>query len=324
MVFPWKIAIFGAGGTGGSVAEILARTGYREIALIDLAGDMAEGKAIDIEQSCALVGAGSTVIGGSDVALVQDADVVVITAGIGRRPGIGREELVSTNGEVMQGISRAIRALAPDAFVIVLTNPADILARIVLDTTKFPPSRVMAQGGILDSARLSHWVARLIGVSPEHVRAMVLGGHGDHMVPVQALTSVHGIPIHYLLSNDEWQTAVEHTRYGGGEILSKFKTHGAAVTPGYAVVQMIEALQGTRSQILPISVQSGGLYGLPKGVFIGLPARISSRGVEDILNLPIGDAEIEALQKSASTMEQTYLTWKFSQEDSSQETQSQG
>lgn len=309
MSCPWKVAIFGAGGTGGAIAEILTRHSYREVALIDIDADLAAGKAFDIEQSCALVGSDTKVVSGDDVALAEDADVVVITAGIGRRPGVTRESLVSTNGKIMQDIARGIRLFAARAFVIVLSNPADILARIVLAKTGFPSSRVMAQGGILDSARLIYWISRLVSVSPIDVRAMVLGGHGDHMVPVQSLTSINGIPAGHLMTNDQWHTAVEHTRYGGGEILAKFKTHGAAVTPGYAVVRIIEALQAEHAHILPLSVRSAGRYDLPEDVFIGLPVRISKRGVDDILTVPLPDTSLQSLRRSAETMDDAYQKW---------------
>ncbi|MFB5190061.1 malate dehydrogenase [Alicyclobacillus fastidiosus] len=305
-----KVSIFGAGGTGGEIAELLVERGYEEVSLIDVQRDMAEGKALDIWQSGALVGSDTQVLGGSDAALATGADVVVITAGIGRKPGLNREDLIATNAQVMQQISRSIAAFAPNATVIVLTNPADILARIVFEETGFPAHRVMAQGGILDSARLSHQISRLAGVSHKQVQSMVLGGHGDHMVPIRQLAAVNGVPALHLLSEEAWADAVERTRFGGGEIMEKFKTHGAAVTPAYAVVAMIDALHSPFSQIWPISVRSGGAYGLPEDVFIGLPVRISRAGIEGVLELPIDADEREALQRSAASMQATYETWK--------------
>lgn len=313
MTCAWKISVFGAGGTGSAIAQALTVKGYEEVVLVDVEKDLAEGRAMDIAQSGCFLGSDTHVIGGSDVELTKNSDVVVITAGIGRKPGLQREELLVVNGQVMQEIGRTVRLLSRGAFVIVLTNPADILARIVLEATQFPAHRVMAQGGILDSARLCHWIAQLAGVSQQHVRAMILGGHGDHMVPVRRFASVYGVPATDLLTEDAWQTAVQHARFGGGEILAKFKTHGAAITPAHAVVTMIDALQSPLPQILPVSVRSNGVYGLPQDVFIGLPTKLSQRGVVEVLELPLAPEEHEALLASALTMQRTYEAWKSTQ-----------
>jgi malate dehydrogenase len=310
-----KISIFGAGGTGGAIAQLLTMRQYSAVALIDIAGDLAIGKSIDIAQSGTLYASDTNLLAGEEHELAKDSDVIIITAGIGRKPGLNREDLLATNADVVQEISRAIKILAPNAFVIVLTNPADILARIVLDTTQFPAHRVMAQGGILDSARLAYWIAQLAGVSRTHVRTMVLGGHGDHMVPVRRFCSVHGVPATDLLSEDAWQTAVAHTRFGGGEILAKFKTHGAAITPAHAVVAMVDALSSQTPQLLPISTQSQGAYGLAKDVFIGLPTKLSIRGVEQVMELPLTETEIARLRNSAQAMTEAYETWRQHQSE---------
>ncbi|WAH38484.1 malate dehydrogenase [Alicyclobacillus dauci] len=309
----WKVTVFGAGGTGGAIADLLTQKQYGEVVLIDVQKDMAEGKAMDIEQSGALMGSDTKVVGGIDPILSKDSNVVIITAGIGRKPGLRREDLIATNARVMKEISQSIRMLSPDAFVIVLTNPADILTRVVRHATGFPSERVMGQGGILDSARLAHWLAKLANVSQQHVRAMVLGGHGDHMVPVRRFASIYGIPATDVLTENAWQTAVEHTRFGGGEILAKFKTHGAAITPAHAVLAMVEALRSQVAHVLPVSVQSHGVYGLPKDVYIGLPAKVSELGVEQILEAPLSADEFDRLHASADSMEKTYQEWKSSQ-----------
>lgn len=306
----WKISVFGAGGTGGEIAELLVQRGYGTVALIDVQQDLAEGKALDIGQSGVLLGSDTQVIGGAEAALAADSDVVVITAGIGRKPGLSREDLLATNAKVMQQISRSVSALSPNATVIVLTNPADILARIVFEETGFPEHRVMAQGGILDSARLSHMIHQLTGISHKQITSMVLGGHGDRMVPVREFASIGGIPASHFLTDDQWANAVHRTRFGGGEIMEKFKTHGASVTPAHAVVTMIDALKSPTGHLLPVSVRSNGAYGLHENVFIGLPVRLSHRGVEQILELPLTDDEHQALAASAASMQQTYDDWK--------------
>ncbi|GMA56220.1 malate dehydrogenase [Alicyclobacillus sacchari] len=311
-----KVAVFGAGGTGGAIAELLLYDNFGEIALIDVNGALAEGKALDIGQACVLTGRDSRIYGGNDPAICTGAQIVVITAGIGRRPGLAREELLATNAQIVREICEEIKQRAPDAFVIVLTNPADILARTAWEATGFPANRVMAQGGILDSARLATWIAALCDVSQRDVRAMVLGGHGDHMLPVRQFASIHGIPATLLMSDELWQTAVEHTRYGGGEILSKFATHGAAVTPAHAVVAMIHALLSPVPQVLPVSVRSEGAYGLPEDVFIGLPVKLSHKGVEAVLELPLDEDDITQLHRSAAVLDNAFQTWRNRQSSS--------
>lgn len=305
-----KVSVFGAGGTGGAIAQMLAFDGFGEVALIDTIAGLAEGKALDIGQLGSLTGSDTHVTGGADVELSKGSDIVVITAGIGRRPGLNREDLIATNADVMQSISKSIAVLSPDARVIVLTNPADILTRIVIEATGFEAHRVVGQGGILDSARLATWIARLAHVHPEHVRAMVLGGHGDHMVPVRRFASIYGVPASHLLSEEDFQTAVERTRYGGGEILGKFQTHGAFVTPAQSVVMMVRALCSAVPQLYPISTRSGGTYGLAEDVVIGLPAKLSRLGVEAVLEVPLMEDELAQLHQSANTMTAAFQAWK--------------
>ncbi|SDW00469.1 malate dehydrogenase (NAD) [Alicyclobacillus hesperidum] len=311
-----KVAVFGAGGTGGAIAELLLYNNFGEIALIDVNGALAEGKALDIVQAGVLTGCDSRVQGGSDPALCAGAQIVVITAGIGRRPGIAREELLATNAQIVGDICEVIKQLAPNAFVIVLTNPADILARVAWEKSGFAANKVVAQGGILDSARLATWIAALCDVSQRDVRAMILGGHGDHMLPVRQFASIHGIPASLLMTDELWQTAVERTRHGGGEILSKFHTHGAAITPAHAVVAMIQALLSPIPQLLPVSVRSAGAYGLPEDVFIGLPVKLSHKGVENVLELPLEADELAQLHRSAAILDQAFQAWRTCQSSS--------
>lgn len=309
MSFAQKITIFGAGGTGGAIAERLMRDDFREIVLVDIQPGIAEGRALDVAQSGVLLQSDTTLVGGSEMDLSKGSNLVIITAGIGRKPGLSREDLLATNAEVMQGISEVIKVSSKNAFVIVLTNPADILARVVIEATGFEAERVIGQGGILDSARLSTWIAKLTGVSQKQVHSMVLGGHGDHMVPVRRFATIHGIPAEDLLTEAQWQEAVRHTRYGGGEILEKFQTHGAAVTPAHAVAQMVHALCSKRPHILPISTQSKGRYQLPTKTVIGLPAKLSERGVEEVLELPIAVDELQSLQESAQAISTVFSVW---------------
>jgi malate dehydrogenase len=303
-----KVAIFGAGGTGAETAKALLMHEYEEIALIDVAQGLAMGKALDISQCGVLLGKDLQVTGGSDAALCQAADVVVITAGLGRRPGLNREQLLGENATTMRSIAKAIKTYAPNAHVIVLTNPADLLTRVVYEETGFPAHRVIGQGGILDSARLQTFVATELGVSGKDVRAMVLGGHGDAMVPVKRFTSVRGIPVEELMTEETWAQLVHRTRFGGGEILGHFQTHGAAVTPGFAVAEMVEALSSDTPRIMPISTKSNGHYGLPADVFVGLPAVVSNQGVLRILDVTLDAWDHAALLRSSEELDRCWQT----------------
>lgn len=307
-----KVSIFGAGGTGGAIGHLLAMHNFGEIVLIDTQKELAEGKALDIQQTGALSGWDGRVIGGDRAQLSENSEIVVITAGIGRRPGIAREELVAVNGDIMRQIAGAIRRFAPHALIIVLTNPADILTRIVWQESGFPANRVMGQGGILDSARLATAIAERTKISQKDIRAMVLGGHGDHMLPVRRFTSIHGIPADALITDVDWHDAVRRTRDGGGEILAKFHTHGASITPAHAILTMIEALLSPVARLLPVSVKSNGAYGLDPDVFIGLPAKLSNKGVEQVVSLELDEDELSHLHASAEIMNKAFQAWKAS------------
>lgn len=310
---PFKISIIGSGGTGAQTAETLQQKGYREIVLIDMLNDLAEATALDIQQSGVLHGSDSHLIGGSDIELTRDSDIVIITAGQGRKPGISREELLTVNAKIVEQIASQSAKLSPSAKLIVLTNPADLLTRIAFQASGFPSQRVLGQGGILDSARMATFVAQKLGLSIQDVRAMVLGGHGDHMVPMREFVSIHGIPAKLLLTNVQWEEIVHRTRHGGGEILGKFKSHGAAVTPGFALAHMVDALTSSVPRLLPVSVKSDGAYGLPVNVFAGLPALVSNRGVEKILDLPLTEEEFEDLHRSAQALEKAWNAFLYLQ-----------
>ncbi|WP_067624312.1 malate dehydrogenase [Alicyclobacillus acidiphilus] len=308
-----KVTIFGAGGTGGAIAELLALDNFGEVVLIDTQRALAEGKALDIGQAGAIAGRDGRVLGGDDVQMAAGSDIVVVTAGIGRKPGLAREELISVNGGIMQEIARAIKQFASDAFVVVLTNPADILTRVMWEETGFPAHRVMGQGGILDSARLVTAISNVTGISQNDIRAMVLGGHGDHMLPIRRFTTIHGVPADEFLTEEDWEASVIQTRYGGGKILEKFQTHGAAVTPAHAVVTMIHALTSPIARLLPVSAKSDGAYGLHPDVFIGLPVRLSNRGIERIVEVELLEEELRQLHESAAIMNEAFQAWKAAQ-----------
>lgn len=304
-----KITIVGAGGTGAQTAQALSGHGHFNLVLIDVLGEMAVGKALDIWQSGALLQRDIHMAASDDLRATEGSDVVVITAGIGRRPGLAREALLQTNAMVVSDIASQTAALSPDAYIIVLTNPADLLTRVAWQASGFPSRRVIGQGGILDSARLAVFISEALNWSVRDVQCMVLGGHGDSMVPVRDFVSVRGMPAGRLLSDTDWHHIVTRTRFGGGEILGKLKTHGASVTPGLALAQMVEALLSPIPRLLPISTRAGGSYGIEGDVFLGLPALLSARGVERVVEYPLGPEDLSALHRSAEGMDAQWLTW---------------
>ena len=306
-----RVTIAGAGGTGVSLAEALAIRGDVDVSLIDVRGDLATGRALDIQHSRPLLRTDFSIAGGADLALMDNTDVVVITAGQGRRPGMAREDLVFVNGAIVDNIAREAKARCPDAFLVILTNPADLMTQVAREASGFAPERVIGQGGILDSARLSANIADALGISVLDVQAMVLGGHGDSMVPVADFAAVHGIPVRHLLDETTWNHIVHRTRYAGSEVLSHFETHGAAFTPGWSLAVMVQALTSPTPRLLPISTFAHGTYGLPD-VCLGLPALLSYRGVEQVVEIPLAADEASALSESASTLQRAWAKYKTS------------
>lgn len=303
-----RICIVGSGGTGSEIAKMLAFRGAVDLTLVDLNGEMAIGRAMDVGQAGSLIGEDIQITGGDSLSLMKDANIVIITAGRGRKPGEPREMMIYDNARTVHHIVQTAAKLCPFAFLIVLTNPADVLTRVAYESAGFPLARVMGQGGVLDSARLSTLVARTLGVSVVDVRSMVLGGHGDSMVPVLDFVSVHGVPAKYLLTTEQWDDIVQRTRYGGEEILSRFQSHGASVTPALAVCEMVDALSRPTPRLLPISTTPNGAYGL-HDVFLGLPALVSHQGVERVLELPLSPRDLDRIQSSGTVQHQAWSLW---------------
>lgn len=307
-----KVCIVGSGGTGSEIAHCLARDGWMELTLIDLNEDLAIGKALDIGQAGALWGEDVQISAGQDLSLMEGAHIIVITAGRGRRPGEAREAMLADNARLVAQLASAAARLAPEAFLIVLTNPADLLTHVAYTASGFPVQRVLGQGGILDSARLSGHIARALNISVKDVRSLVLGGHGDSMVPVLDFVTVHGAPVRRWLPTEQWHRIVEETRHGGEALLKRFKTHGAAVTPGLAVCAMVDALCRPVPRLLPVSTMPSGEYGL-RDVFIGLPALVSCRGVEAVIELPLTPADLALLHTSADRQRTAWSNWTHAQ-----------
>ncbi len=306
---PLSVCIVGSGGTGTQIAQTLAMRGHTDIALVDLALDMAIGKSLDIRQSGALLGEDVSIEASDSLDLMRDQNIIIVTAGRGRRPGEPRERMLQDNATLIADIAKRAAVLSPDSYLIILTNPADLLTRVAYEASGFPASRVMGQGGILDSARMSTLVANELGVSVKDVNSMVLGGHGDSMVPVLDFVSIHGVPAKHLLTEKQWESIVSRTRDGGGEILRKFKTHGAFITPGLSVCDMVDALCRKTPRLLPISTMPSGEYGLTD-VFLGLPALLSNQGVSEVVELPLSEGDLASLHKSAEAQREAWREWK--------------
>lgn len=304
-----KLAVIGAGMVGSSVALKLAQRELGDIALLDVVEFIAEGKALDIAQSSPLEGFDISLIGKTnDDAAIEGADVVVITAGVARKPGMTRMDLLMTNAKIVEGIAQRVKRLAPDAIVLVVTNPLDVMTYIAWKVTGFPPKRVIGQAGVLDSIRMRYFVAQELGVSVKDVHAMVLGSHGDQMVPLPRYTTVAGIPITELLSPEAIERINRRTKEGGTEIVRLLKTGSAYYAPGAAVAEMIEAIVRDKKRVLPASTLLQGEYGL-KDVFIGVPIVLGKNGVERIVELKLTEEELRALHRSAEEVRRGIREW---------------
>jgi malate dehydrogenase len=294
-----KVAVIGAGNVGASAALYIAERGLGDVVLIDrpeMEG-MPQGKALDMQQSAPLWQKGGKVEGATDLAAVKGSDVVVMTAGFPRKPGMSRSDLLKANADIIRPAAEAVKKNAPNATVVVVTNPLDVMAHLFWKTTGFPKNRVIGMAGILDSARMCAFIAMELGVSGGDVDAMVLGGHGDSMVPMPRFTTVGGIALGELLSADRIAAIAQRTRDGGAEIVKLLKTGSAYYAPAMSAVEMVEAILTDQKRLVPCSVLLEGEYGL-RGLFIGVPIILGAKGVEKIIELKLTAEESAALQKS--------------------------
>ncbi|KWT83996.1 malate dehydrogenase [Candidatus Magnetominusculus xianensis] len=296
-----KVSIIGAGHVGASTAQLLAHSGISDIVLFDIVDGMPKGKALDLSEACPLWNSASSVTGTSDYAETAGSDVIVVTAGIARKPGMSRDDLLKTNAEVVSAVGRGIAAGSPDAVIIAVTNPMDVMAHLLFKTTGFPHHRVMGMGGVLDAARFSTFVAWELNVSPGVVNSVILGGHGDQMVPMPRFTTVNGVPVTELISSDRIDALVERTRGGGAEIVSLLKTGSAYYAPAAATFQMIKAVLFDEKRPLPAACYLTGQYGID-GLYVGVPAILGASGVEKIITLTLNEKEREAFAKSAGAV----------------------
>jgi malate dehydrogenase len=294
-----KISIIGAGFVGATAAHWCAVKELGDVVLVDVVEGMPQGKALDLLEAGPVENYDLNIIGTNDYKDTANSDIVVVTAGLPRKPGMTREDLVSTNGKIIREVMENVVANSPDAIVILVTNPLDTMVYLAKKVSDLPRERLIGQAGILDSARMRAFIAMELKVSVENTHAFVLGGHGDEMVPLPRYSTVAGIPITQLMSPERIEAIVQRTRKGGGEIVSLLKKGSAFFAPSASTMQMVEAILKDRKQILPCSVYLEGEYGL-NDICFGVPVKLGSAGIEEIIQIDLTDDERQALERSAS------------------------
>ena len=298
-----KVTVIGAGHVGATAAQLILQSGIADVVLYDVAEGMPQGKALDLMEAMPLWKVSSSCTGTNSFADTASSDVVVITAGLPRKPGMSRDDLLSANAEIIKSVVGEAASLSPASVLIMVTNPMDVMTRIAWSISGFPPSRVMGMGGVLDSSRFRTFISLELGVSPEDVDAVVLGGHGDQMVPLPKFTTVQGIPLPELMRPDRIAALIERTRNGGAEVVALLRTGSAYYAPAASVFQMVKAILLDERRVLPCSAYLNGEYGM-KGLFIGVPAVLGKSGVEKILELNLSDEEKTQFQLSADATKQ--------------------
>jgi malate dehydrogenase len=297
-----KITVVGAGNVGATTAQRIAEKELaRTVVMVDVQEGIPQGKALDQWQSAPIEGFDSRVLGTNGYEETRDSEIVVITAGIARKPGMSRDDLLNTNAGIVKQVSEEIRATSPDAILIVVSNPLDVMSYVAMKVTGFPRERVIGMAGVLDTARYRAFLAEALDVSVRDIQAMVLGGHGDTMVPLISYTSVSGIPITQLMPQAKLNAIVERTRTGGAEIVKHLKTGSAYYAPSSAAVQMCEAIVRDQKRILPCAAWLEGEYGM-SGLFLGVPCKLGRRGLEKIIEVELTREERDALAKSADAV----------------------
>ena len=293
-----KVSVVGAGNVGATCALYLAQSELAEVVLLDIVEDMPQGKALDILEACRPMGISASVVGSNDFSLMGGSSVVIVTAGLARKPGMSRLDLLKKNAKIIRSVTGQIAEHAPKAMILMVTNPVDVMTYHALKVSGFPQRRVFGQAGVLDSARMAAFIALELGVSVSTVHAMVLGGHGDSMVPLPRFTTVSGIPIPELIASDRVDAICERTRKGGGEIVSLLKTGSAFYAPAAATVRMVKAILLNTGELLPASALLEGQYGI-EDVYLGVPVKMGAEGVEEILELNLNQEELALLHRSA-------------------------
>jgi len=298
-----KVTVVGSGNVGASCAVRLADKGLADVVMIDVLEGIPQGKSLDILQSGPIAGVDVRLAGANDYEAAADSDIIVFTAGFPRKPGMSRDDLLWKNYDIVKSTVEQAVKFSPNAILIVVANPLDAMCHVAHAVSGFPRQRVMGMAGILDTARFRTFIAQELGVSVEDVMTMVLGGHGDTMVPLVRYTTIAGIPISDLLDSDAIERLVKRTRDGGAEIVRYLKTGSAYYAPAAAVVEMVEAILRDRKRVLPCSAYLEGEYGIT-GLFVGVPVKLGASGIEKVFQLKLADEEMAALQKSAAAVKE--------------------
>lgn len=298
-----KVTVVGAGNVGATTAQRIADAELADVVMIDILEGIPQGKGLDMMEACPVSGSDVSVIGTNDYKDTAGSDIVVITAGLPRKAGMSRDDLLKKNYEIVKLVTEQVARNSPESILIVVSNPLDAMVQTAYKVSGFPKERVMGMAGVLDSARMRTFIAMELKVSVDNIHAFVLGGHGDDMVPLPRYSTVAGIPLPDLLSQERIDAIVERTRKGGGEIVSYLKTGSAYYAPSASILEMVDAILKDKKKILPIAAYLDGEYGI-KGLYMGVPAKLGSKGVEEIVEIHLTNEERTALQKSAASVQE--------------------
>jgi malate dehydrogenase len=305
-----KITVVGAGHVGETLTIHLAKAALaRKVVLVDILEGIPQGKALDMFESGPIDGFDTRVIGTNSYDEAKDSELVVITAGVPRKPGMSRDDLLATNADIVDSVAKDVRKACPKAIVVVVSNPLDVMCYVTKEATKFPGNRVFGMAGVLDTARFRTFIAERLNISVEDIQTLVLGGHGDTMVPLTSYTSVSGIPLTQFLDQKEIHALIERTRKGGAEIVGYLKTGSAYYAPSAAVVQMVGAIVRDKKRILPCAAWMEGQYGI-SDTYLGVPCKLGRNGIEEIVEVQLTDDERAALNKSADHVRSTIAALK--------------
>lgn len=296
-----KISIIGAGNVGATTAQFVVQSGMADVVLFDLVEDMPQGKALDLAEACPLWNSSSAITGTNSYSDTAGSHIVVITAGLARKPGMSRSDLLYANADIVRAVCVEVAKTSPDAIIIVVTNPMDVMAQLAWKTTEFSCKRVFGMGGILDASRLTAFISQELDVSPEDVDALVLGGHGDDMVPLPRFTTVRGIPLTELLPKKKINALMERTRNGGAEIVALLRSGSAYYAPAASTFHMVRAILLDENRVLPCAAFLNGEYGV-KDIYMGVPAVVGKEGIESIVEVKLIGEERAQFRKSCSSV----------------------
>lgn len=299
-----KITVVGSGHVGATAAQLAAYKELGDIVMIDIIEGVPQGKGLDLQESAPMELFDSSIIGTNDYKDTENSDVIVITAGVPRKPGMSREDLLDINTKIVRSVTEQAVKHSPDAFIIVVSNPLDAMCHVAMKAGNCKRNRIVGMAGVLDSARMRAFIAMELNVSMDDVQAMVLGLHGDDMVPLPRYSTVSGISITELISKEQIEKIIERTRKGGGEIVNLLKTGSAYYAPGAAIVQMVESILKDKKRVLPCAAYLEGEYGI-SGIFMGVPVKLGAKGIEEIIQIKLSADEMAAMNKSADDVKKT-------------------